>query len=262
MGDSEAVRYDARGPAAWLTIDREDRRNALSDDVIEGLLAGLERASSADRVRAVVVTGAGERAFCAGGDLGGNLGPNEGRVQSHDRRGAVAALLRTIATHPQPVIARVGGVALAGGFGLMLACDLVVAADDVEVGTPEVNLGLWPYMISAVLSRNLPRKVMTEMMMTGRRYSAAEAERWGMVNRVVPRAELDAAVGQLVDEVASKSPLILRLGKESLFRSQDMPFDQALAYLQAMLTVNLESEDVAEGISAFLQKRKPEWKGR
>jgi enoyl-CoA hydratase/carnithine racemase len=258
----DAVRYDVRGSAAWLTIDREGRRNALSDDVVGGLLAGLERAASEGPVRAVVLTGAGERAFCAGGDLAGNLGPGEGRVRSHDRRGELARLLMAIATHPQPVIARVNGVALAGGFGLMLACDLVVAADDVEMGTPEISLGLWPYMISAVLARNLPRKVMTEMMMTGRRYSAAEAEQWGMVNRVVPRAGLDAAVEGLVGELAAKSPLILRLGKESLFGSQDMSFAEALAYLQAMLTVNLESEDVAEGVGAFLQKRKPEWTGR
>jgi enoyl-CoA hydratase len=258
----DPVRYDVRGPAAWLTIDRDHRRNALSDDVIGGLLAGLERAAGQSDVRAVVLTGAGERAFCAGGDLGGNLGPTEGRMQSHDRLGEVARLLTAIATHPQPVIARVNGVALAGGFGLMLACDLVVAADDVEVGTPEIDLGLWPYMISVVLARNLPRKVMTEMMMTGRRYSTAEAERWGMVNRVAPRAGLDAAVDELVGELAAKSPLILRLGKESLFASQDMPFAEALAYLQDILTMNLESEDVAEGVSAFLQRRKPEWKGR
>jgi enoyl-CoA hydratase len=156
----------------------------------------------------------------------------------------------------------VNGVALAGGFGLMLACDLVVAADDVEMGTPEVNLGLWPYMISAVVARNLPRKVMVEMMMTGRRYSAGEAARWGIVNRVVPRSELDPAVQGLVDELASKSPLVLRLGKQALFQAQDMGFDEALAYLQGMLTVSLESEDVAEGVSAFLQKRRPRWKGR
>src|ERR1051325_3478869 len=161
---AEAVRYEARGPAAWLAIDREDRRNALSDEVIDGLLNALDHAADDASVRAVVVTGAGDRAFCAGGDLAGNLAPDEGRVQSHERRGALAGLLRAISEHPKPVLARVNGVALAGGFGLMLACDLVVAADDVEVGTPEINLGLWPYMISAVVARNVPRKVMTEMM--------------------------------------------------------------------------------------------------
>lgn len=262
MAEVDAVRYEVRGSTGWVTIDREDRRNALGDEVVDGLLAGLERAAADDAVRVVVLTGAGDRAFCAGGDLAGNLSPGEGRVQSHDRRGRVADLLRAIGMHPRPVIARVNGVALAGGFGLMLACDLVVAADDVEVGTPEIAVGLWPHMISAVVARNVPRKVMTEMMMTGRRYPAAEAERWGMVNRVVPREDLDTAVEELAGELAAKSPLILRLGKESLHRSQDMAFDEALVYLQAMLTVNLESEDVAEGVGAFLQKRSPQWKGR
>lgn len=262
MSDAPAVRFERRGPAARLTIDREDRRNALSDEVLDGLLDGLARARDDAGVRVVVLTGAGERAFCAGGDLAGNLAPDEGRVGSHERRGRIGEALRTLATHPQPVVARVNGVALAGGFGLMLACDLVVAADDVEVGTPEINLGLWPYMISAVVSRNVPRKVLTEMMMTGRRFGAEEAARWGMLNRVVPRAGLDGAVDELVGELAGKSPLILALGKRALFQAQDMGFDEALAYLQAMLTVNLESEDVAEGVSAFLQKRPPQWKGR
>lgn len=260
MGD--AVRYEPRGRAAWLRIDREDRRNALSDDVIDGLLEGLERATNDEGVCVVVVTGAGDRAFCAGGDLTGNLSPDEDRVRSHERRGRVAALLRALADHPQPVVARVNGVALAGGFGLMLGCDLVVAADDVEVGTPEINLGLWPYMISAVIERNVPRKIALEMMLTGIRLSAAEARRWGMVNRVVPRGELDGAVDDMVGTLSTKSPLVLRLGKESFRRMQDMAFDDALDYLNAMLTVNLESEDVAEGVSAFFGKREPRWKGR
>jgi enoyl-CoA hydratase len=258
----EAVRFELRGPAAWLTIDGEDRRNALADDVIDGLLDGLVRSATDDAARVVVITGAGERAFCAGGDLAGNLAPAQGRVQSHERRARVAVLLRGLADHPQPAIARVNGVALAGGFGLMLACDLVVAADDAEVGTPEINLGLWPYMISAVIARNVPRKVAMEMMLTGRRLTATEAERWGMINRVVPRADLDADVDHLVEELASKSPLILRLGKRSFHMMEDLPFDQALDYLNGMLTVNLESEDVAEGVSAFFAKRRPEWKGR
>jgi enoyl-CoA hydratase len=257
-----AVRFELRGPAAWLVIDREERRNALSDEVIEGLLGGLRHSTGEDAARCVVITGAGDRAFCAGGDLAGNLAPDQGRVASHELRGRVADLIKAIETHPQPVIARVNGVALAGGLGLMLACDLVVAADDVQFGTPEINLGLWPYMISAVIQRNLPRKAALDMMLTGRRVTADEGARWGMVNRVVPRELLDQTVQDLVTELASKSPLILSLGKRSFYRAQDMTLEDALAYLQAMLTVNLESEDVAEGVSAFLQKRTPQWKGR
>ncbi|HJP65944.1 MAG TPA: enoyl-CoA hydratase-related protein [Actinomycetota bacterium] len=261
MGD-DAVRYEARGPAAWLTIDRPDRRNALSDEVIEGLIAGLDRAAADEEVRVVVITGSGDRAFSAGGDLTSTMAPGEGRVGQHDRRGRIAALLTGIMRFGKPVVARVNGVALAGGFGLMMACDLVVMADDVEVGTPEINLGLWPFMISAVIKRNVPRKIALEMMMTGRRFTAEEAAGWGMVNRVVPRADLDQAVDELAAELASKSPLVLRLGKESFVAIDDVGLDAALSYLNAMLTVDLESEDVVEGVAAFLEKRSPEWKGR
>jgi len=255
------VRTDVRGAAAWVTIDREEHRNALSPGVVSGLLEAVSRAGDDEAARVVVLTGAGERAFCAGGDIGG-MAPDGSRVAQHDTRGALAALFRAMQDCPKPIVARVNGHALAGGFGLMLACDLAVATEDAEFGTPEVNLGLWPHMISAVIQRNVPRKVALEMMLTGRRVAAAEAERWGMVNRVVPRAGLDDAVSSLVDELAAKSPLILSLGKRSFYRSQDMSFDDALAYLQSMLTVNLQAEDVAEGVSAFLQKRPPEWKGR
>jgi enoyl-CoA hydratase len=258
----EVVLYEVRGPAAWLTINRPDRRNAISGGVIEGLMAGLGRAAADEGVRVVVVTGAGDRAFCAGADLRSTMAPREGRVGQHDRRGRIAALLSGLMRFAKPVVARVNGVALAGGFGLMMACDLVVAADDVDFGTPEINLGLWPFMISAVIKRNVPRKVALEMMMTGRRYSAEEAARWGMVNRVVPRDALDQAVDELVGDLASKSPLVLRLGKEAFANVDHMGLDVALAYLNAMLTVDLESEDVAEGVSAFLEKRSPAWKGR
>jgi enoyl-CoA hydratase/carnithine racemase len=258
----DVVLYEVRGPAAWLTINRPDRRNALSDDVIEGLIGGLDRAAADPEVRVVVLTGAGDKAFCAGGDLTSTMAPQEGRVQQHDRRGRIAALLTGIGRHPRPVVARVNGIALAGGFGLMLACDLVVTADGVEFGTTEINVGLWPFMISAVIKRNIPRKIALEMMMIGRRVTAEEAARWAMVNRVVPRGQLDQEVDALVGELASKSPLVLRLGKESFGRIDDMGLDASLAYLNALLTVDLESEDVVEGVSAFLEKRQPDWKGR
>lgn len=259
---ADPVLYEVSEGSARLTINRPDSRNALSDEVVEGLLAGLGRAAFESELRCVVLTGAGDRAFCAGGDLAGAMSADEGRVQQHERRGRIGDLLVAIARHPLPIVARVNGVALAGGFGLMLACDLVVAADDVEVGTPEINLGLWPFMISAVITRNLPRKIAVEMMLTGKRVPAAEAERWGMVNRVVPRPQLDKTVDRLVEDLCSKSPVVLRLGRESFYRAQDMGFEESLEYLNAMLTVDLQSEDVAEGVSAFLQKRKPEWRGR
>jgi enoyl-CoA hydratase/carnithine racemase len=262
VGDHADVLFDVKGRAAWLTINRPDQRNALNGRVIERLLGGLERAAAEPDVRCVVLTGVGDRAFCAGADLTSTMAPGAGHVEQHHRRGQIGDVLVTLARHPLPVVARVNGAALAGGFGLMLACDLVVAADDIEVGTPEVNLGLWPFMISAVIQRNVPRKVAVEMMLTGRRLSAVEAERWGMVNRLVPRIRLDEAVEELVNGLASKSPVAVRLGKESFYRAQDMSFEEALDYLNAMLTVDLESEDVAEGVSAFLEKRKPEWKGR
>lgn len=255
------VLYEVRGRAAWLTINRPEQRNALSPSVVEGLLAGLERSSRDEAVDVIVVTGAGDRAFCAGGDLMG-FGGEESRVAQHERRGRVGSLLASLSESPKPAIARVNGRALAGGFGLALACDLVVASAEAEFGTPEIDVGLWPYMISAVIQRNIPRKIALELMMTGRRVSAEEALRWGMVNRVVPGEELDSAVDDLVETLSSKSPLILRLGKRSFYRTQDMAFDDALELLNAMLTLNLASEDVAEGIGAFLAKRKPEWKGR
>jgi enoyl-CoA hydratase len=257
----QSVIYETRGSSAWLTINRPDRRNALNPDVIEGLLDGLDNAATDETARSVIITGAGDRAFCAGADLGGMV-PDGGRVGEHFRRGRIGDLLLRIHRHPKPVLARVNGVALAGGFGLMLGCDLVIAVDEAEFGTPEINLGLWPFMISAVIRRNVPRKIAMEMMLTGRRVSAEEAERWGMVNRVVPRTNLDKAVDDLAEELAAKSPLVLRLGKESYATSEDMDLDDALAYLNSMLTIDLESEDLAEGVSAFLQKRRPEWRGR
>ena len=254
------VVFDVSGHVATITIDRPDRRNAINSDVVSGISEGLVRAESEDPVRAVVLTGGGDKAFCAGGDLGG-MG-SEGAAQQHFIRAEVGELFSQMRKSRLPIVARVNGHALAGGFGLMLACDLVVAADDAEFGMPEVNLGLWPFMITAVVARDLPRKVALDLMLTGRRIPASEGERWGFVNRVVPRGDLDGAVDDLVAELVSKSPLIVKLGKNSFYNVEDTGFEDSLNYLAGMLTVTLGSEDSAEGVSAFFQKRPPEWKGR
>ncbi|MFN2543506.1 MAG: enoyl-CoA hydratase/isomerase family protein [Actinomycetota bacterium] len=255
------VRYERRGPAAWITIDREERRNALNPEVTAGLLESLRQTAGDDEARVIVLTGAGEKAFCAGGDLGG-FTTDASAADHHAARGQLGEVFLAMQQHPKPVLARVNGHALGGGYGLMLAADIAVAAADATVGTPEIDVGLWPHIITAVIQRNVPRKVALEMMLTGRRIDAAEAERWGIVNRAVPRADLDGQIEELVAKLASKSPLILRLGKESFYRAQDMAFPEALSFLNSMLTLNLLSEDVAEGVSAFLQKRAPDWKGR
>lgn len=254
------VVFDVSGHVATITIDRPDRRNAINPDVVSGISEGLARAESEDLVRAVVLTGAGDKAFCAGGDLAG-MG-SEGAAQQHFIRAEVGELFSQMRKSRLPIVARVNGHALAGGFGLMLACDLVIAADDAEFGMPEVNLGLWPFMITAVVARDLPRKVALDLMLTGRRIPASEGERWGFVNRVVPRGDLDGAVDDLVAELVSKSPLIVKLGKNSFYNVEDTGFEDSLNYLAGMLTVTLGSEDSAEGVSAFFQKRPPEWKGR
>jgi enoyl-CoA hydratase len=255
MGDP--VRFELRGPAAWITIDREERRNALSAEVIDGLLEALRRASASEEAVVVVLTGAGERAFCSGGDITGFAADTADSAPA-----AIGRLLDALWHHPEPTVARVNGRALGGGFGLMMACDLAVAAADVEVGLPEINLGLWPHVITAVVQRTVPRRLALELMVTGRRVAADQALRSGLVNRVVPREGLDAAVDELVAEIASKSPAILRLGKRSFTGAEELGFAAAIQHLKERLAENFEEEDLAEGVSAFLEKRAPRWKGR
>jgi enoyl-CoA hydratase len=257
------VLYDVAGGVARVTINRPERRNAMSYGVMTGLRDAMARAKADDAVRVIVLTGAGDRAFCAGADLGaGGIGDTTSAAQSHDGRGLLAALFRDLWALGKPVIARVQGYALAGGFGLACACDFIVASDDATFGTPEVNVGLWPYMITVPLLRSMPPKKALELMATGRRVDAAEAERIGFVTRVVPVDELDAAVDELATTLASKSPVIMRWGRESFYRVLEMDADAALAYLQSMLTVTTLTEDSAEGVAAFAEKRAPKWKGR
>ena len=257
----EDVRYEVDGPIARVTIDRPERRNAMSFTVMQGLAEAMERARDDDVVRVVVLTGEGDKAFCAGADLGG-IAADAGAAALHEGRGRLAELFRTMWGMGKPVIARVRGYALAGGFGLALACDFVIAADDAQFGTPEIDVGLWPYMITVPLVRSMPPKKVLELMLTGRRVKAEEAERIGFVNRVVPVDELAAAVDELAAALASKSPLIMRWGRNSFYRVLEMKADEALDYLQSMLSITTSTEDAAEGVTAFVEKRRPEWKGR
>ena len=258
---SHEVLYDDASGVARITINRPERRNAMSFGVMQGLREAFARVRADDGVRVVVLTGAGDKAFCAGADLGGG-GIADRATAAHEGRGLLADLFRDMWHLGKPVVARVRGFALAGGFGLACACDLVVASEDAVFGTPEINVGLWPYMITVPLLRSMPPKTALDLMMTGRRVSAAEGARIGFVQRVVPVAELDTEVDALAAELASKSPVIMRWGREAFYRVLEMDADAALSYLQGMLTVTTQTEDAAEGVAAFAEKRAPQWKGR
>jgi enoyl-CoA hydratase/carnithine racemase len=258
---TDELLYEASGGVARVTINRPDRRNSMSYGVMQGLRDAMTSARAADDVRVVVLTGAGDKAFCAGADLGG-IADNAGAAAAHEGRGLLADLFRDMWSLGKPIVARVRGYALAGGFGLACACDLIVAADDAVFGTPEINVGLWPYMITVPLLRSMPPKTALDLMMTGRRVSADEGARLGFVQRVVPVGELDATVDALTTELAAKSPLIMGWGRDAFYRVLEMDGDAALSYLQGMLTVTTQTEDAAEGVAAFAEKRAPNWKGR
>ena len=253
---SEELRYEVRDRAAWITIDRPERRNALSGPLCFALREALERAGGDRGVLAVVLTGAGDKAFCAGADLA-----SAGGGGSHFAR-AYEDLLQAFPRVGKPVVARVNGHALGGGVGLLLSCDMAVAADGATIGTPEVGVGLFPMMVMALLFRHVGRKRGLEMVFTGEKVGAAEAKGMGLVNHVVPAADLDAAVQALLGRVVDKSPTAIRMGRAAFFHTQDLPFSEALTHLRGQFEVSLGTEDALEGISAFLEKRPPKWTGR
>jgi enoyl-CoA hydratase/carnithine racemase len=257
----ESLLYDVADGVATITINRPERRNALSWTVMTELREAFARAKADPGVRVVVLTGAGDKAFSAGADLSG-MAAGAGFVDLHDARGELARLFREVWELGKPTVARVRGYSLAGGFGVALMCDVVIAADDAQFGTPEIDVGLWPMMITAPMLRSMPAKVALELMMTGRRVSAEEGLRIGFVNRVVPADRLDAAVDEVTSVLAAKSPAVMKLGRDAFYAVLDQDAEHALRLLQAGLTLVTQTEDAGEGILAFQEKRAPQWSGR
>jgi enoyl-CoA hydratase len=255
------VLYDVADGVATITLNEPATRNALSAELLGGLIAAFECARDAQEVRCVVLASSHEQVFSSGANLGGFAG-DVPLVYKHFGSERFVGLFKLICSFPKPVICAARGHVLAGALGIALACDLIVASRDATFGTPEINVGAFPFMIMALIYRNVPRKRANELLLLGERWSAQEALQAGIVNKVVPAEEFDAAVAEWAAKLAAKSPLIMRLGKEAMRRQLDMPLEDALDYLRAQLTLALSTEDIVEGVTAFFEKRPPVWKGR
>jgi len=246
---------------ATITMDHPASRNALSDEMLDGLIDAFERARADDKVRCVVLSSSHERVFSSGGDLGGFTAELP-LAQKHLATDRFPRLFTIIGGLGKPSICAAGGHVLAGALGLALACDLVIASNDATFGTPEINVGVFPFIVMAIIYRNIGRKKANELLLLGERIDAAEAERIGIVNRVVAADQFDDAVSDWANKLATKSPLLMRLGKDAMFRQQDMALADALEYLHAQLTLAFATDDIKEGVQAFFEKRDPIWRGR
>jgi enoyl-CoA hydratase len=256
------LRYDvADTGVATIALDQPETRNALSDEVLDDLLAAFGAARDDDAVRCVVLTSTHERVFSSGGNLAG-FAAEEPLVLKHLATDRFPRLFRLIGELGKPSLCAANGHVLAGALGLALACDLIVAKETARFGTPEINVGVFPFIILALIYRNIGRKKATELLLLGEQVEAQEAARIGLVNRVVAPDEFDAAVDEWARALAAKSPVLMRLGKDALFRAQDMAFADALEFLHAQLTIAFSTEDIQEGVRAFFEKREPVWRGR
>jgi enoyl-CoA hydratase/carnithine racemase len=262
VGDAaEIVLYDAADGVATIALNDPKTRNALSVEMLNGLIAAFERADADDEARAVVLRSSHERTFSSGANLGG-FSADAPLIHKHFGTERFVSLFKLIGSLSKPTLCAVSGHVLAGSVGIALSCDLVIASEQASFGTPEINIGTFPFMVMAVLYRNAGRKDANELLLLGERFDAARAKEAGLVNKVVPVAELDAAVAEWAGRLASRSPVIMRLGKQAMRRQLDMALDDALDYLRSQLTLATSTEDIVEGVTAFFEKREPVWKGR
>ena len=258
----ETILYEVRDDGvARVTLNTPDNRNALSNKLMDDLLAALESARDDDDVRCLVLTSSHDRVFSAGASLD-QFAADVPLVHKHFGTERLPRLFKTIMQLGKPTICAANGHVLAGALGVALACDLIVAKDTATFGTPEINVGVFPFMIMALIYRNVPRKKTNELLLLGDRISAEEARRIGIVNRVVAGDEFDGAVDEWATRLAAKSPVLMRLGKDAMYRQLDMPIEDAFEYLRGQLSVAFTTEDIQEGVRAFFEKRDPKWTGR
>jgi enoyl-CoA hydratase len=258
----DTLRYDvSETGVATIALDQPETRNALSDELLAELTAALESARADSAVRCVVLTSTHEKVFSSGANLAG-FAADAPLVHKHFASDRFPGIFRLIGELGKPSICAANGHVLAGALGIALACDLIIAREGARFGTPEINVGAFPFMIMALIYRNVPRKKTNELLLLGEQISAQEAERIGIVNRVVPVDEFDAVVREWAEKLAKKSPLLMRLGKDAIFRQQDMAFADAVDFLRSQLTIAFSTEDIQEGVKAFFEKRDPVWTGR
>jgi enoyl-CoA hydratase/carnithine racemase len=252
--------YDVKDFVARIKINREKFRNSISSQAVDLFMEYLDQAEKDDVVRVVCITGAGEKAFCSGADLGGAMVEKGGGKNNVFQN--YANLLKRLAGYSKPTVARINGYCLAGGTGFMLACDIVIAKSDSKFGTPEVNVGLFPMMIGALIFRNVLKKKAMEMVLLGEKLSAEQAQEMGLITRAVPADKLDETVEQILVSLAGKSPIGMKIGKDAFYAMQDMGFEDALDFLCQKLGEVAATEDAVEGMTAFIEKRAPIFKGR
>ena len=264
---SQALDYsqlivEQRGVACHITINRATEHNTMTDVVMEEFVRAFREAESMPGVRAIVLTGAGEQTFCAGGKLKPTADGSPFALEPGRFDNPIAEMFKAMDRCNLPIIARVNGSAFGGGLGLICACDFAVAADTAKFGTTEARVGVFPMMILPVLMRVIPRRRLQEMCFFAHRFSALEAQQFDIVNEVVPASELDTAVNAMVEKLAANSPVALRIGRRAISAVTDLSFSDALNLTQAVLPILSQSEDTKEGMKAFAERRAPVWPGR